>query len=394
MDWLARVLGIVGTLGALFALLLHYLAHRREGRDDAVRSKRLTEEAADLMGGAEGSTRWACKVALTPEDTKRFELARRKLEDALVLNSENAHAFIAQATLYNQIGRSDQALGVIERARQCGGRTPAYFETAGNTLVLLGLQVKAQELVREGLGLFPGNPGLFSVLGRSLAEEGKVELAVEQFAAAAELTPTNWTCHLNLGSTLLDFGDLDRALDHCLRAVRLKPDSAEAHQNLGVALGQRGKAQEALGCFQEAARLNPWLAYAHCNVGQTIVHLMNDGEIPRSDENVKNAFVALQIAIDRKPDLAKPYAVRGLLSVRLGDFEKQAQADFTKAIQLDATDPFPYEALVELLEKTGRVDEAAVLRREALEAGVELQEERNWLAWGPAPEATPERSGP
>ena len=383
MDWFARVLGAIGAVGSLVALTLHYLRHRRGSREAAVRSKTLAEEAVDLVGDAEGSTTVSGRAALAPDDRKRLELARRKLDKALSLNPKNADALNALAMLFNQTGRLEEALQAIEQAKKAGGKALAYYGTAGVTHTLLGNHHTAQELLREGLGKYPGSALLNANLGFSLLDEGRLSEAVAQYKVAAEQEPTNWTHQLNLGSALIDAGQLDEAAYHCLRAVRLKPDCAEAHQNLGVLLGQMGNAKQALAHFQEATRLNPWLAYAHCNVGQTLVQLINDKEIPAEPMNVKAALAAFQTAIDRHPGLAKAYSVRGLLFARLENGEVQAERDLTEAIRLDPTDSETYEILAELLDKTSRGEEAAQVRREAADAGVDIRTEPRWLAWSP-----------
>lgn len=379
-DKIALILGIAGTLGSVISLVIHWLRHQRDRKQVKLTSQRLTQDAVDILAGAEGSTDVHSRAALSPDDKRELEVARRKLDEALALDGANADALNAMALVRNQVGDSEGALDYVEKSRRAGGKTPAYFNGKATSLALLGRFEEAAEVSRAGLGAFPEEDRLLASLARALAGQGLLDEAIQQARAAVEQNPTSWIHHLNLGKYLLEQGDLEQALEHTLRALRLHSGVAEIHQNLGVILGRLGRVGHALEHFKEAARLSPWLAHAHCNVAQCLVQQFNEKEIIPTSENLTEALAALQAALDREPDLAKAYVVRGLLFGRLRESER-AESDLLEAIRLDPADREPREMLVELLEKTNRKSEADEVREEATRDGVCIGHHTQWFEW-------------
>jgi tetratricopeptide (TPR) repeat protein len=74
-------------------------------------------------------------------------------------NPSEPRAFASLAMLYASEGRSQEALGALQRLIE-SGRSPASYGMAVRTLRVLGDPADAQTLLREGIRLFPGSPEL------------------------------------------------------------------------------------------------------------------------------------------------------------------------------------------------------------------------------------------
>jgi tetratricopeptide (TPR) repeat protein len=74
--------------------------------------------------------------------------------------------------------------------------------------------------------------------------------------------PEAWIAHNLLGAELAQQGKLDEAMEHYSTAIRLNPNHAEAHNNLGTAFAMCGNFEDAIKHFRVACKLNPNLIIA------------------------------------------------------------------------------------------------------------------------------------
>jgi Flp pilus assembly protein TadD len=76
--------------------------------------------------------------------------------------------------------------------------------------------------------------------------------------------------YLSLGYVLAEQGRLDEAIQHFNQALRLNPYFAGAHNNLGIALARNRKLEDAEDHFKEALRINPGFAGARNNLNRIL----------------------------------------------------------------------------------------------------------------------------
>lgn len=129
--------------------------------------------------------------------------------------------------------------------------------------------------------------------------------------------------------------------------ARKAPASPRAQMNYGLALMRRGAYAEAEARFREAARLAPGYALAQTNLG---IVLAAQGR----DDDARHAFDA---AVAIAPSSDAPYYWRGRFRAQRGESDA-AIADFEQAARFSAAPFREWAALAELLQDTGRTDEA------------------------------------
>ena len=131
-------------------------------------------------------------------------------------------------------------------------------------------------------------------LGIALAEQGKIELAIQHYRAALNLNQDYNLAQMNLGNALASQGKLVEAIPYFQNAIRIDPNYPEAHVNLGNALASQGKLAEAIPLFEHALELNPDFAEAHLNLGNALAR----------QGNLAGATLHLSHALQLKPDSA------------------------------------------------------------------------------------------
>jgi tetratricopeptide (TPR) repeat protein len=94
-------------------------------------------------------------------------------------------------------------------------------------------------------------------LGVKLAEEGKIEPAIEKMRDAIKIFPDYFDAHLQLGNTFLKVEHFNDAIAELDLARQINPNDERAYQSFGLLLMKQKNFAVAVAVFAEAARLNP-----------------------------------------------------------------------------------------------------------------------------------------
>ena len=187
--------------------------------------------------------------------------------------------------------------------------------------VLLDPELSPEERMegyRQILALEPDNVLARSRLANGLAEAGHLEEAVEAFREllrVSEIDANGWE---NLASALLLLDRVDEALEVTKRAVEEVPWSRELQVLRGEALEKAGRYRDALASYEKAIAL--------------------------------------------RPEVAENHFRHGAVALELGD-DAGAERDFREALARDAAFAPARAALVRLLSRRGRAEEAIALIR-------------------------------
>ena len=159
-------------------------------------------------------------------------------------------------------------------------------------------------------------------------QTGHWRSSITLFEHTAKVTTDNHIAYDNLGCALAQQGRLDEAVENFTKALRIKRDFEGAHNNLGCALLQQGKLAAAVTHFEEALRINPNFAGAHKNLADA---LSQQGSFTEAVTHYKKA---LQI----EPDFVGVHAKLAYALEAMGGFD-QAVKYYTEALQAEPDRP-------------------------------------------------------
>lgn len=94
-------------------------------------------------------------------------------------------------------------------------------------------------------------------LGIKLADEGKIDAAIENMRNAIKIFPDYFDAHLHLGNTFLKVEKFKEAIAELDLARQINPNDERAYQSFGLLLMKQKNFAVAVAVFAEAARLNP-----------------------------------------------------------------------------------------------------------------------------------------
>ena len=189
-----------------------------------------------------------------------------------VLSRQPDHADAHQmlGVLANQIGRSDEALRLLQRAIELNPKVPSYHNNLGLTLVSSGRARDAVAVFTRALQLQPNFPEAQNNLGTALRACGQIKDAIAAYRKAIELRPAYPEALNNLAGAVRADGRLDEAIAIYRQAIALRPTYAEAYDNMGHALRTNKQLDEAVAAYRQVLALRPDSAGTLSTLGDTL----------------------------------------------------------------------------------------------------------------------------
>ncbi len=179
----------------------------------------------------------------------RMQVAQRNLEIA-----------------YLSSGAADQRIDQLhEHLRLNPSDRDARWEL-GRTTALLGQHAEAIAAFQELLKYHPTDLGALIQLALSQKETGDIAAAQRSFERALEVDPGSSLVHFYLGEIAYNRGALTDALALLRKAIDLNPENHEAWYLLGFVLGDAGMHDDARDATERAIKLNPALSRARANL--------------------------------------------------------------------------------------------------------------------------------
>lgn len=189
--------------------------------------------------------------------------AERKCRAVLAFEPRNSDAVHRLGVIAYQLGRHDQAVGLLAEATHLNRKAPAFFNNYGLAQHAKGRLAEAAASFRRALTLKADFPAAHNNLGSVLKQLGDSDGAMLCFRRAIALDHGYAAPCLNLAVALAERCELDEALGCVERAIAIDPGHVEAYVGLGSTLRLLGRFNEAEQCFDRAISIRPGYAEAH-----------------------------------------------------------------------------------------------------------------------------------
>ena len=280
-----------------------------------------------------------------------------------------------------QRGRST-VITDINRARTAFDRAVTFLRA--------GDGVMAEQLCREALGDYPGEPNFLSLLGAALNHQGRGGEAEPLLRRAVEEEPGYAKGHEELGRSLMLLGRFEEAIGRLRRALQLDPKLESAQLTLVRVLTEAGRAEQAEELMQAFLRADPAResiarAAEHHRAGRYEEAEAIYREILRRDprnlealrllaliamktEHYGQAEKLLKRAVEIAPDFLAAWI--DLSRAQLERLELQAAlASIERAVELNPRSANVHINLASVQARSGHHDQAIETYRKAVELG-------------------------
>jgi tetratricopeptide (TPR) repeat protein len=224
-------------------------------------------------------------------------------------------------------------------------------------LIDLAERQGSRERYLEALSRAPENHPLRARYAAFEARIGNSAAAVEQWQQLVAMFPSAAHRRTALAFVLADEGRLDEALQQLGIVADLYPESAEAHSNLGSALTAAGDLEAAEAALERALELAAGSSNALINLAK----LREAQQRPDTAESIYRALV------EQDPSSSEALQALAELLDRQGRID-EAEESYRAAIDFDPDIPLAANNLGFLLERQQRYEEAILFYRQAIEA--------------------------
>ena len=220
-------------------------------------------------------------------------------------------------------------------------------QVLGLSLYLAGRIEPSVPYLERTRAAAPGNADLAYVLGMALVKTGQAAKARVVWAEAFGVGADTAAAHL-LTAQMMVRAELDDAAEAELKQALAKdPRLPHAHFLLGQSALFRGRLDESVTLLRRELEINPGHALALYRLGDAYAR----------QQKWDDAMGALQRAIWINPFYSGPYILLGKGQMQKGNLPA-AEAMWRRAIEYDPNNKAAHYLLAQLLQRTGRTDEA------------------------------------
>ncbi len=157
----------------------------------------------------------------------RFAEAEKSLAFILVRRPEHPQALEWLGLAMAAQGRTDEAIGVLERALAAGAERAETEYSLGQFLAAQGKTADAETHLGRALTARPAFPAAWYQLGEIRATQNRADDAIACWRRALEIDPTHTASYLALGKALLAKGDRAEALRWLRHGAKVAARPAE-----------------------------------------------------------------------------------------------------------------------------------------------------------------------
>lgn len=156
-------------------------------------------------------------------------------------------------------------------------------------------------------------------LGKAFHEQGKLDLAIQQYKKTLTLNPNRTEAYNNLGIAYYEQGNLDLAIQQYKKAITIKPNYAEAYNNLGTTYQAKGNITLAINKFQKSITINPINPEPHYNLANAYGEI---NKISLAIQEYKKTITINQNHADAYNNLGIIYHQQGKLDLAIQHYKK------------------------------------------------------------------------
>lgn len=187
----------------------------------------LLEHLSDACHSFENALRYGGNLDLAPRlaycyiQNNQIKKGIKYYKLTLKYEPDHYDALSNLAAVYQNMGRSQDALNLLERAKELYPNDPILLNNYAFTLVHQGRTRKAAEYYREALELTPNHPLILYNLSVCLTRKGNWQEGITLLNSLIEIDPNNSAGWALLGNIYDQIDQSDTAIDCFNKALKL-----------------------------------------------------------------------------------------------------------------------------------------------------------------------------
>ena len=290
---------------------------------------------------------------ILPDDKEKIEnlLARiygdegnleRSLDAYLRLyerDPDNIELMLRLGRIYRHLERYDDALKILEKARNIGGDTDEVLYSFAKTYKRMRDYDKAAEYFLRAIEVKPDHAHAYDRLGNLYVLTGKTDKAIEIYKKGLRVDPNHPYLNFHLAELLRQEKRYEEAIVYYNSALRINPAWAEVLEGIAAAYLQLDKLDDALNTYRSLLRVTGENAPLYAELGSLFEKKQLQQEAEQYyydalaiDSGYAPAALALARLLDKKQRYSEALSV--LLAAEAAPVNIDNHALRLKAIQM------------------------------------------------------------
>ena len=188
--------------------------------------------------------------------TQAFSLAKKTLEKAIALKSNQASYYNSLGNVLNHMGNVDQAIKHYQKAIKIQPKYPASYNNLGRIYITQGKYQSAETALAKAVRFNPNfadahcNLGILYVL---LTQDNKAKTHLE---TAIRINPNLLTALRQLSDIYIRQEQFQEAIELLLRCLKQVNDNADDYHQLGIAFYKEKDFEQAAAAFKKVLSIH------------------------------------------------------------------------------------------------------------------------------------------
>jgi tetratricopeptide (TPR) repeat protein len=293
-------------------------------------------------------------------EEQNYGEAIRALDDVLRLDPTNAGAHVARALAYHDLGKSEQAIADLKKARDLSPQDEDVYYKLGYIHLVDANYEEAIADFTKAIELNPEFVDAYGNRGNAYGSLGNYENAIDDFTKVISLEPADSFGYYNRANEYTRLGQDENAVTDYSRASELEPNDPAIYSNRGDAHSRLRQYQKAIDDYSTVITLNPKAADAYVNRASIYTEI---GQYDAAIADFEKAF--------KLDPGVHAYYHRAVLHADLGEYDK-AIDDYSRVISDDPADATSFYNRGVAYEKSENYEKAVEDYTEAIRLDTNL----------------------
>jgi predicted TPR repeat methyltransferase len=199
----------------------------------------------------------AVAIAIEMQKSEQWEAASDLYRRVLDVAPDYANALHFSGVLAHQMGRSEEAVALIEKSLELEAGRADWYSNLGIVYRDRLEMDKAAAALQQAIAINPAHANAFSNLGVVLRAQGRLEESEAAYRTAIELEPGHIDAYTNLGLLLSGQRRTHEAVTCFCKVITLRPKHPDAKRLLAIAHCAIGEVDKAVEIFEQWVRDEP-----------------------------------------------------------------------------------------------------------------------------------------
>ena len=316
-----------------------FQALRGAPNDGRATLKEITRQAPDYLPA------WFLSARLSFNE-KKYDEALSFLENIFSRDPENVDARTMEAQLWLAKGETKKAVVVLQALNKTYPNVPGIQYYLARAYRQDNDSAQAIAELKKAVANKPDYLEAILLLAELNLGAGNAQEVVPAMLELLKKQPNLARAQSFLAEAYRSTGRLDKAAALIREQITASPENREANFNLGVILRQQGKTDEARQAFQKTLELAP----------DNLPAIEQLVELDLVDKKFESAMQRV-LQLQKAPNLAGFHFIAGKIYIAQRAWDR-AEAELSKAIELDPNYPNAYELLISVYVATNRLPQA------------------------------------